>query len=241
MSEVKVAGVVVPHPDAVFVGDDWIPATGAAYEVVSPATEQPVAEVVLPGEKEARAAVEAAHEAGRTSWGSLPTPSRVEICGRFCSALQARFSDLGAVWAAEAGMPVRYSATLHKYGAVGAWSSALAGVQDALRDDVRPSMLGEVVVRRQAAGVVLAIMAYNGPLVTMATKVIPALLAGCPVVVQAAPESQLIMRIIGECAASAGFGFGALSILCGDAEVGRLMTADPRVDMVSLTGGQAAA
>jgi acyl-CoA reductase-like NAD-dependent aldehyde dehydrogenase len=241
MSDVKVAGVVVPHMDAVFVGGDWIPASGAAYEVVSPATEQPVAEVVLPAEKEARAAVEAAHEAGRTSWGRLPTLSRVEICQRFCSALEARFPDLGAVWAAEAGMPVRYSATLHKYGAVGAWSSALAGAQDALRDDLRSSLLGDVVVRREPAGVVLAIMAYNGPLVTTATKVVPALLAGCPVIVKAAPESQLIMRIVAECAATAGFPSGALSILCGDAEAGRLMTADPRVDMVSLTGGQAAA
>jgi len=241
VSDVKVSGVVVPHADAVFVGGDWVPASGAAYEVVSPATEQPVAEVVLPGESEARAAIEAAHEAGRTSWGSLPVTSRVEICERFCSALEAQFADIGTVWAAEAGMPVHYSATLHKFGAVGAWSAALAGAQDALRDDLRTSLLGDVVVRREPAGVVLAIMAYNGPLVTMATKVIPALLAGCPVVVKAAPESQLIMRIVGECAAAAGFPFGALSILCGDAAVGRLMTADPRVDMVSLTGGQAAA
>jgi acyl-CoA reductase-like NAD-dependent aldehyde dehydrogenase len=76
MSDAKVAGVVVPHTDAVFVGGDRIPASGAAYEAVSPATEQPVAEVVLPAQKEVRAAVDAAHEAGCTSWATRRGSSR---------------------------------------------------------------------------------------------------------------------------------------------------------------------
>src|SRR5919107_385748 len=92
---------------------------------------------------------------------------------------EARLDVIGEVWAAEAGMPVRYSATLHRFGAVGAWTTALEVAAEALRDDIRPSPLGELILRREPAGVVLAIMAFNGPLVTMATKVIPALLAGC--------------------------------------------------------------
>ena len=241
MSDLDVAGAAVPHPESVFIGGAWVPAGGAAYEVISPATEKAVAEVVLPTVDDARAAAESASVDGLTSWGRLPTAARVEICARFCSALEAQLGDMGTVWAAEAGMPVRYSATLHKFGAVGAWQAALDSAEDALREDVRTSPLGEVVVRREPAGVVLAIMAYNGPLVTMATKVIPALLAGCPVIVKAALESQLIMRIVAECAAASGFPPGTLSILCSDVEVARQLTADPRVDVVSLTGGQAAA
>ncbi|AHH17612.1 aldehyde dehydrogenase family protein [Nocardia nova] len=239
MSAVDVAGVTVPHPDSVFVGGEWIAADGPRYDVVSPATEESVAQVVLPSSDQARAALRAADE-GR-SWERVPVETRVEICARFCAALEARFPEMGTVWAAEAGMPIRYSATLHKFGAAGAWSAALECAVDALRDDTRKSMLGEVLVRREPAGVVLAIMAYNGPLVTMGTKVIPALLAGCPVIVKAAVESQLIMRLVAECAVAAGFPPGALSILCGDVTIGRLLTADPRVDMVSLTGGRVAA
>ncbi|MBF6245732.1 aldehyde dehydrogenase family protein [Nocardia elegans] len=239
MSAIDVAGVTVPHSDSVFVGGDWITADGPAYEVVSPATEQVIAEVALPSQHQARAALQAA-DAGR-EWGQVPVATRVETCARFCAALEARFDEMGTVWAAEAGMPVRYSATLHKFGAAGAWSAALECAADALRDDPRKSLLGEVVVRREPAGVVLAIMAYNGPLVTMGTKVIPALLAGCPVIVKAAVESQLIMRLVADCAQAAGFPPGALSILCGDVAIGRMLTADARVDMVSLTGGRVAA
>lgn len=100
--------------------------------------------------------------------------------------------------------------------------------------------MGEVLLRREPAGVVVGVMAYNGPLVTMGTKIIPALLAGCPVVVKAAPESQLVLRMVADCAAQA-LPEGALSILCGEADLGRALTRDPRVDMVSLTGGHAAA
>lgn len=241
MSDVNVAGVIVPHADAVYAGGEWVPAGGAAYQVVSPATEQVVAETVLPGEKDARRAVEIADEAGRTGWGRLPVRDRIETCRRFCAELEAQVEELGRVWAAETGMPVRYGATLHRFGAVGSWRSALECAEQALRDDVRSSPLGEVVVRREPAGVVVAVMAYNGPLVTLATKVIPALLAGCPVIVKAAVESQLIMRIVADCAARSGFPDGALSILCGEVEVARQLTADPRVDMVSLTGGRTAA
>lgn len=239
MDAIDVAGVTVPQPDSVFVGGEWIAADGPAHEIVSPATEQTIAQVVLPSQAQARAALQAA-DAGR-DWGRVPVETRVEVCARFCAALEARFGEMGTVWAAEAGMPVRYSATLHKFGAAGAWSAALECAVDALRDDTRKSLLGEVLVRREPAGVVLAIMAYNGPLVTMGTKVIPALLAGCPVIVKAAVESQLIMRLVAECAAGAGFPPGVLSILCGEVTIGRMLTADPRVDMVSLTGGRIAA
>lgn len=241
MGEIKVAGVTLTHPDAVYVGGEWLPAGGAPHEVVSPATEQVVAVTVLPGEEDARRAVDLADECGRTDWGRLALPARLETVRRFCAELEARLDDMGVVFAAEAGMPLRYSATLHRFGAVGAWRTALDCAGRALRDDLRDSPLGEVVVRREAAGVVVAILAYNGPLVTLATKVIPALLAGCPVVVKAAPESQLLMRIVADCAQRSGFPRGTLSILCSEVEVARRLTADPRVDMVSLTGGRAAA
>ncbi|MEJ2870454.1 aldehyde dehydrogenase family protein [Actinomycetospora sp. OC33-EN08] len=224
----------------VLVGGRWQPATGEPYTVVSPATEEIVAEVTLPSEKDVGAAVEAADQVGRVSWSRLAVDDRIASVARFCAAAEAGLDEIGHVWALEAGMPVRYSRTLHRFGAVGAWNAALECAVDALRDDVRPSPLGETVVRREPAGVVAAVMAFNGPLVTTATKVVPALLAGCPVVVKAAPESALVMRIVAECAAQT-LPEGSLSILCGGADLGRTLTADPRVDLVSLTGGRRAA
>lgn len=242
MRIVEVAGVQVPHPDEVFLGGAWVPGAGGTTEVVSPATEQVVATVALPSTAQAVEAVRRAHDEGMTGWAALSVAERVGLTRRFCALMESRFDDIGRLWAAEAGMPLRYSKNLHRFGAAGAWAAALDAAESVLADEWRTGAGGaEVLIRREPAGVVVGIMAYNGPIVTVGTKIVPALLAGCPVVVKAAPESHLVMRVVASCAEEAGLPAGTLSVLSGDVEIGQALTADSRVDLVSLTGGQRAA
>lgn len=240
-ASIEVAGVEIPHPDEVLVGGSWEPGDGGRYEVISPATLEPIAEVALAGELNAEHAVRVAASEGREHWSSVSVPERVETVRRFCAALEARLEDMERVWAAEAGFPVRYSRTLHRFGAVGAWRAALEFAEAALAPEERESPLGRVVVSHEPAGVVFAILSYNGPLVTVASKVVPALLAGCPVIVKFARESQLILRLISQCAEEAGFPGGTLSLLGASASVGQAISENPLVDLVSLTGGHGAA
>jgi acyl-CoA reductase-like NAD-dependent aldehyde dehydrogenase len=241
MNKVEVAGCTVVHVDDVFLAGEWVPGDGGRATVEAPASGEPVAEVALASVAQALAAVTAADQLGRAGWGGLTAPERIATVRRFCNLLEARLDDLGRVWAVEAGMPVRYSRMLHKFGAVGAWNASIAAASEALEEKVVAGPMGDVLVRREPAGVVVGILAYNGPLVTMATKIIPALLAGCPVIVKAAPESHLVMRLVASCAEEAGFPAGTLSIFSGPADTARALTRDPRVDLVSLTGGQATA
>ncbi len=236
-----VAGVPVPHPADVFIAGEWLAGEGGAFDVVSPATEQTVARVSLPSIEQARLAVTRADEVGRRVWSGLPIGDRVDAISRWCDLMEARFDEMGIIWAAEAGMSLRHSRSLHRYAARVAWRAALAAAETTLADEVRPGAPGEVIIRHEPAGVVVGIMSYNGPVVTIATKIIPALLAGCPVVVKGALDSQLILRIAAACAELAELPRGALSILCGGPDLGEALTADSRVDLVSLTGGHAAA
>ncbi|NIB32936.1 hypothetical protein HBB16_16370 [Pseudonocardia sp. MCCB 268] len=71
---------------------------------------------------------------------------------------------MGAVWAVEAGMLVRYSRTLHRFGAAGAWRAALDSAEIALRDERRGLAAGEVFRPLEPVGVVAPVMAFNGPL-----------------------------------------------------------------------------
>lgn len=237
----EVAGIPVPHPDEVFVAGEWVPATGGGYDVVSPATEQLVAEVAVPGSEQIDAAVRAAAEDGWRTWPALPVAERAEICGRWFDLVKERAADLDLLWAVEAGMPLRYGNKLFRFATTDAWTSAVRDAGEVMTPERRTSGLGDVLIHREAAGVVVAILPSNGPVVTIASKAIPALLAGCPVIVKGAPESNLVLRVVAECARLAGFPDGAVSILCGDADLGRALTRDERVDMVSLTGGGRAA
>ena len=231
----------VPRASEVFIGGAWEPAGGGLHKVVSPATEKAVLDVGLPSEAQAAAAVTRARTQGMSAWAQLAVSDRVRFVRNMCDLIESRFDDIGRLWAVEAGMPVRYSRNLHRYGAVAAWGAALAVAEQALADEWREGATGRLLVRREPAGVVVGVLAYNAPVVMFGTKIVPALLAGCPVIVKAAPESHLVMRVVAECAEAAGLPPGTLSILCGDAQLGHWLAANPDVDLVSLTGGHRAA
>lgn len=235
-----IAGVAVKHAEGVYIGGDWRTASGSVHTVVSPTTEESVVDARHPSTTDALAAIDAADNA-RDVWAATAVADRVAACARWLEAVDERAADLDTVWAVEAGMPVRHGRALYRFAAVPAWRSAMAAAERILADDRRESELGDVLLRREPVGVVVAILPYNGPVVTVASKVIPALLAGCPVVIKAAPETQLTMSIVAECAQLAGFPPGVLSVVCGGVDIGQTLTRDPRVDMVSLTGGHVAA
>ncbi|MGW5519442.1 aldehyde dehydrogenase family protein [Nocardia africana] len=235
-----ISGVDIPHADQVLIGGALRPATGDSHTVVAPATAEPVAEVRHPSVADAIAAVDAADSA-REVWGGTPLAERIATTARWFELVDARAAELDVVWAVEAGMPLRHGRALHRFGTTAAWRSALDGAEAVLCERRARSDLGEVLLCREPVGVVVAILPYNGPLVTIASKVVPALLAGCPVVIKAAPESQLTMALVADCALRAGFPAGVVDIVCGTAEVGKALTRDPRVDLVSLTGGHTAA
>jgi betaine-aldehyde dehydrogenase len=232
----------VPHPDELLIGSGWRPSTGGRREaVVSPATDRVVAEVVMPTPADAESAVDAAVEAFGGQWPRWPVDRRIEICGRFCELLEERLDLIGELWAVEAGIPVRWGRTLHRFAAATAWRTALSVAESALAVEVRPTPVGDVRIEYEPVGPVVAIMPYNGPLPTIGCKVVPALLAGPTVVVKAAPESAATMRVVAECAVAAGFPPGVLSILAADTEVSQALVRDPRVEMISFTGGPRAA
>ncbi|MET9327615.1 aldehyde dehydrogenase family protein [Tsukamurella sp. NPDC003166] len=235
-----IEGIGVQHVDDVFIGGAWRPATGERRTVLAPATGAVVGEVTDPSPADAAEAVAAA-DAARGAWADTPLAERIAVCGRWLDDLDARAGDLDVVWAIEAGMPVRHGKGLYRFATVPAWKSVLDGAPAVLAEVRRGSELGEVVLTREPVGVVVGILPYNGPIVTVASKIVPALIAGCPVVIKAAPESHLTMAIAAEAARTAGFPAGVVSVLAGGVDVGRALTRDPRVDMVSLTGGHVAA
>jgi acyl-CoA reductase-like NAD-dependent aldehyde dehydrogenase len=96
--------------------------------------------------------------------------------------------------------------------------------------------LGTGVVSREPVGVVAAISPYNFPFFLNIGKVIPALAVGCTVVLKPSPYTPFEALILGEIADEVGLPKGVLNIVTGDLEAGKLLTSDPRVDLVHFTG-----
>jgi acyl-CoA reductase-like NAD-dependent aldehyde dehydrogenase len=96
-------------------------------------------------------------------------------------------------------------------------------------------------VEKEPAGVVAAIIAYNYPNQLALAKVVPALAAGCTLVLKGAPDTPLITLALGEVIAKyTDIPSGVINVISStDPDVGAVLTASPDVDMVTFTGSTA--
>lgn len=93
------------------------------------------------------------------------------------------------------------------------------------------------VRRFEPAGVVAAITPYNFPFVTNVWKVVPALLAGCTVVLRPSPLTPLSATVFGEAAEEAGLPPGVLNVVPEAGNDGAvLLSSHGAVDLLSFTG-----
>ena len=242
MSSAVHLDVAVPGADRLFISGQWVePATEAKIEVISPVNGSVLAEVAEPSIEDADRAVAAARAAYEDgTWQNMAVAERVEICQRFAAEIEARCDEIARAWAIECGAPLGYSQMMAGV-AAGIWQHVFDLAPTLDFEERRTSETGDVLIRREPVGTVLAILTYNGPVNLMGMKVFPALVAGCPVVVKPAIESQLTTRLVADCAADAGFPEGVLSVLAGDVEVSKHLVGHEGIDMVAMTGGTAIA
>jgi acyl-CoA reductase-like NAD-dependent aldehyde dehydrogenase len=105
----------------------------------------------------------------------------------------------------------------------------------------RPGLYGKNIrIVKQPVGVVAAVVPWNMPQFLTVTKVAPALLAGCSVVLKPAPESVLDAQLLAEMVAAADLPPGVLNVVPGGRDVGEQLVSHPGVDKVSFTGSTAA-
>ena len=92
------------------------------------------------------------------------------------------------------------------------------------------------VVRREAVGVVAAVIPWNSPFSSATSKIIPALLAGNSVVLKVSPENSLSMGFLAELLERTGLPEGVISVLPADRETSEYLISHPEVDKIAFTG-----
>lgn len=229
--------------DKVFIANAFVPSAGNDMEaVICPADEEPVATVVMPTREDADRAVAAARRAfDEGPWPRMSMEARADACARLADALERRLDAMNLAWMLEAGAPMAHGEMINTGAGRMIWRNAIEKARTISFEELREGPMGTALIRREPLGVVLSILTYNGPVVLMGMKVIPALLAGCPVIIKPAPESPLTSRLVAEAVEEAGLPEGVVSILAAATEVTQHLVGHPGVDMVALTGGTAIA
>lgn len=233
--------------DQLFIDGKWMaPAGGqdAAPPVVvhSPHSEKVVGRAVGAGPADVDRAVEAARAAFDTGpWPRLEPAQRIEAITRLAGIYRERRADMAALISAEIGAPITFAKMAQVRLPLTMMSAFCTFAADYPWRQDRPGLYGkDIRIVQQPVGVVAAVVPWNMPQFLTVTKVVPALLAGCSVVLKPAPESVLDAQLLAELVAAADLPPGVFNVLPGGREVGDRLVRHPGVDKVSFTGSTAA-
>ncbi|HEY4375632.1 MAG TPA: aldehyde dehydrogenase [Acidimicrobiales bacterium] len=228
--------------DRLYIGGELVaPAGTGTIEVINPFTEEVAGRVPEATNADVDLAVSAARTAfDTTDWSTRPLAERAAVLTKASALIQGRMDELTKLISTEMGSPSSWA----MLGQVLAPSMILdfyAGLKDSyVTEERREGMFGPVLVRKEAMGVVAAIIPWNVPLFEAVMKVGPAVIAGCTVVLKPAPETPLDAYVFAEIMEEAGLPKGVLSILPAGREVGEYLVTHPLVDKVTFTGSTAA-
>ncbi|HVV29533.1 MAG TPA: aldehyde dehydrogenase [Mycobacteriales bacterium] len=224
--------------DDLFIGGRFVaPATKATLDVTSPSTEEVVARVPMGSVQDVDAAVAAARQAfDQGDWPRRTPAERAAVVRAVADALDARSSEIAEVITTEMGAPVAFCAADHVVIPIAAlrYYADLAEHHEFVQ--TRTVGRGSSQVWHEPLGVVAAIVPWNAPLRSIMNKLAPALVAGCSIIVKAAPETPLDGYLLAEALQAAGVPDGVVSIVAGDAEVGDHLVGHPGIDKVVFTG-----
>ena len=227
--------------ERLFIGGDWVaPAGTDVIEVVSPHTEQVIGRVPAGTTADIDRAVAAARAAFDTGpWPRTDPAERAAAVGRLAEIFAGRTGEMAALITAEMGSPISYTQRIQAWPANFLAYFAQLGAEYTWEEE-RPGMIGPVTVRRQPVGVVAAITPWNLPQFLIMTKLAPALVAGCTVVLKPAPETPLDPYLLAEMVQQAQIPPGVVNIVAAGREVGEHLVSHPGVDKVAFTGSTAA-
>lgn len=216
-----------------YIGGEWVePAGDASIEVVNPATEAVVGIVSLGEKRDVDRAVAAARAAFMGYAQSTPR-DRIELLERIGQVYEKRYEEIAQVITQEVGAPI----TLARDVQTATGMIHIKTYADILADFVFDADSGSTRISKEPIGVCGLITPWNWPINQIACKVIPALAAGCAVVLKPSEVTPLSACILAEVMDEAGVPPGVFNLVNGvGPRVGEAIASHPDVDMVSFTG-----
>lgn len=220
-----------------YIGGQWVaPATACDHAVIDPSSEEPCAVISLGSAADADAAVAAAR-AALPGWAATPPAARRAIVARILDEYERRKEELAAAISLEMGAPIDMARDSQAPCLPWHLKNFLRAFDQV--EWLRPLGLHAPNDRiaLQPIGVVGLITPWNWPINQIVLKVIPALLAGCTMVLKPSEESPLNAMIFAGFCHDAGVPPGVFNLVNGDgAGVGAALSTHRDVDMISFTG-----
>jgi aldehyde dehydrogenase (NAD+) len=226
-----------------YIGGEWVdPAGTGTIDVISPHSEEVVGRVPEGTEADVDRAVDVARTTfDEGEWPRLSPEERIAAVQKFSEVYAAHIPDMAEVITEEMGSPITFSNLAQSPTPWMMLDAFLKVGADFPWEETRPGVLtSEVIVRHEPVGVVGAIVPWNVPQFVTMSKLAPALIAGCTIVIKPSPETPLDAFKMAELLDEAGIPKGVVSVIPAGREVGEHLVRHPGVDKIAFTGSTAA-
>ena len=216
-----------------YINGEWVdPVTPATIDVINPATEQVYTQISAGSAEDINRAVAAARIAFE-SFSQWTVAQRLELLERVREVYKTRFSDIAEAISQEMGAPIDLARGSQTTLGLGHIKSAIKALQNFNFETVEDGM----ILRHEPIGVCGMITPWNWPMNQVAVKVMPALAAGCTMVLKPSEESPVDSMIFVEVLHEAGVPAGVINLVNGYGPVvGEAMSTHRDIDMMSFTG-----
>jgi aldehyde dehydrogenase (NAD+) len=216
-----------------YIDGAWVdPVEPKELKVINPATEEVSGVISMGSTKDVDRAVMAARRAFN-SYSQTSPAERLALMERILAAYKAHYAEIAQAISIEMGAPV----TLSKGAQTGIGVGHITAMIDVLKTFKFEEMQGTVRLIQEPVGVCALITPWNWPMNQVAAKVVPALAAGCTMVLKPSEYSPFSAIIWAKVMHEAGVPKGVFNLVNGDGvSVGAPLSSHREVDMVSFTG-----
>jgi aldehyde dehydrogenase (NAD+) len=216
-----------------YIDGAWVdPVTPATIDVINPATEKAFTQVSAGSAQDVDLAVAAARRAF-TSYSQWSVQQRLELLEKIRAIYKDYFDDIAQAISDEMGAPIDLARGSQAKLGHGHIKSAIKALLNFSFESIEDDM----ILRYEPIGVCGMITPWNWPMNQVAVKVMPALAAGCTMVLKPSEESPLDAMIFTEVLREAGVPAGVFNLVNGYGPVvGEAMSRHPGIDMMSFTG-----
>ncbi|QKS02145.1 aldehyde dehydrogenase [Sphingomonas sp. CL5.1] len=230
------------RPGLLYIDGAWLDGGEGRYDQIHPAINEVVTSFIEAGRSGVDAAVAAARRAFDAGpWPHMAARERKRILQPIVEAIYAAEDEIAELQTLDNGMPITFSKGGRVSGRVAAdMFDHYAGWIDKITGETFPQYTGTTNLHyltfREPIGVVAAITPWNGPVLTFAMKVAPALACGNTIVLKPSELAGLAIAKLADILARSDLPPGVFNLVTGGPATGEALSTHPGVDKVSFTG-----
>lgn len=218
-----------------YIGGRFIAASdGETFANVDPATSELISQVEIALAPEIDAALQSAKE-GLARWSGMSGAERGRVLNKAARILRDRNRELAEIEVRDTGKPIQEAEVVDIVSGADC-IEYFAGVAATLHGEQIALNNAFVYTRREPIGICVGIGSWNYPIQIACWKSAPALACGNAMIFKTSEMTPTTSAKLAEIYTEAGLPDGVFNVLHGDARTGSMLTTDPRVAKISLTG-----